>query len=196
MAAQRRTKKLLLGNNPPSFQPHNWADRILAVSRRNIHPWEKLTLGPEFAETRKSPLRNNLILEANRYRTFRLRTFASPAKTNALSAEANWTARSMKSGAPCRFTANYVVTLNDGSHAHPSAIFFHASFNADHSAQCADKHVRAVGNLGGERQCDVNFRPGLEILRNNKVEAARGDVPSLSFLCVSRAIRGHPNDDG
>jgi hypothetical protein len=89
MAAQRRTKKHLLGNSQSSFQPHNWVDRILADSRPNIHPWVKLNLRPEFDETRKSRLRNNLILEADHYRTFRLRTFASPAKTNALSAEAN-----------------------------------------------------------------------------------------------------------
>jgi hypothetical protein len=92
-----------------------------------------------------------------------------------------------KSRAARSSTSNDVVALNDGSYAHADVVVFRAPFHSDHFARRADKDLRAVGNFRGERQRNVNFGPRLKILGDNKVKAARGNVPRLSFLRVRRA---------
>src|SRR5580704_16766858 len=92
------------------------------------------------------------------------------------------------------FAANDIVTLDHGGYAEASAAVFHTPLDSNDFAQRTDKNLAAMSDFGRQGECDIELRPGFEILIENEIQATRGNVSSFAFLRVGQALGWDAND--
>src|SRR2546421_1880295 len=95
---------------------------------------------------------------------------------------------------PAVFSADDIVSLYYGGDAHACAAILKAPLYANHFTERTYKHFRSVCYFRGERQRNVKFGAGFQILVENKIQASRGDIARLSPLCICYTFGGDPDD--
>lgn len=91
------------------------------------------------------------------------------------------------------FSADNVVSLDDGGHAHARTAILNSGFDAQNSSQSVYQHFCTLCYIRGQSEDQVEPRPRLRILIHYEVKTSSGNVTGLGLLRINDLIGGDSN---
>jgi hypothetical protein len=96
---------------------------------------------------------------------------------------------------PQTFPAHDIVALDHGSDSYGLVVVVRVLVDADDSPVRSNEYLGAAGDFGRKSEREIQLGAWGEIVGHGEVDAARGNVASLSAVRPRLAIDRHPDID-